>query len=125
MLTDEEEVELLYLLEQEELDKCRSSHLAFMDYTWLKKNDPFVPGFHTRKICERIDRAFEDFRNGKSTYLKIAVHHRAGKSDILSRYLPPHFLGEFPSSEVLLTTYQAGLTAKFTRFARNVFRNHK
>lgn len=125
LLTEEEEDELLELLESEEREKAKESHLKFMDYTWVKKGDPFIPGFHTKKICDRIDKAFEDFRNGKSTYLKISVHHRSGKSDILSRYLPPHFLGEFPECEVLSTTFQAGLTAKFTGFARNVFRSDK
>ena len=124
-LSDSEVNELYELLEQEEREKARKSHLKFMEYTWAKKGDPFIPGFHTKKICQRIDQAIEDFRNGKSTYLKISIHHRSGKSDILSRYLPPHFLGEFPNCEVLSTTYQAGLTAKFTGFARNVFRSEE
>lgn len=124
-LSESEEIELLNLLEEENRDLARSSHLEFMNYTWVKKGDPFIAGFHTKKICDRIDKAFDDFRNGISTYLKISVHHRSGKSDILSRYLPPHFLGEFPDKEVISTTYQAGLTAKFTGFARNIFRSEK
>lgn len=124
MLNDEEEQEYLELLEEEERDVARSSHLAFMDYCWMK-NDPFIPGFHTRAICARIDQAFEDFRNGKSTYLKINVHHRSGKSDILSRYTPPHFLGEFPDCEVMSVSFKAALTEKFTAFARNIVRSKK
>lgn len=124
MLSENEELELLALLEEEERHNARKSHLEFMAHTWMK-TDPFIPGFHTKAICARIDQAFEDFRAGKSTYLKIAVHHRSGKTDILSRYLPPHFLGEFPECEVLSTTYQKGLTQKFTAFARNVFRSEK
>lgn len=87
------------------------------------KNDPFIPGFHTRAICARIDQAFEDFRNGKCTYLKINVHHRSGKSDILSRYTPPHFLGEFPDCEVMSVSFKAALTEKFTAFARNIVKS--
>ena len=124
-LTPADELALIELLEEEERSKARMSHEKFMGYTWMKSGDPFLVGFHTKRICERIDQAFVDFRNGKSTYLKISVHHRSGKSDILSRYLPPHFLGEFPDCEVISTTYQAGLTAKFTGFARNVFRSDK
>ncbi len=126
MLSEAEELELLQLLEEESRDKARTSHLEFMRYTWQKgQAEPFVEAFHTRAICARIDQAFQDFREGRSTYLKISVHHRAGKSDILSRYLPPHFLGEFPDCEVLSTTYQKGLTQKFTAFARNIFRSEK
>jgi predicted phage terminase large subunit-like protein len=123
-LTEEEEIELLRLLEQEELNENRLHHLNFMDYTW-RKRDPFIKGFHTKKICTRIDQAFEDFRNGKSTYLLINVHHRSGKSDIVSRYLGAHFLGEFPDQEVMQVSYQAALSVGFSSFGRNVFRSDK
>lgn len=122
------ETQLLQIYQQleheEELDQARESHLDFMAHTW-KEYEPFEKGFHTKIICERIDKAFEDLRNGKSTYLKVSVHHRSGKSHILSRYLPPHFLGEFPHYEVMSVTYKADLTQKFTSYARDVFRSDK
>ena len=124
-LTAEEELELIELLEEEERCKARKNHIEFIKYCWMKKSEEFIKGFHTEIICNRIDKAFEDFRNGKSTYLRVAVHHRSGKSDLLSRYLPPHFLGEFPSCEVLSTTFKADLTQKFTADARNIFRSEK
>ena len=123
-LTETEEIEYLELLEQDERENARKSHLSFMDYTWAK-TEPFVKGFHTKKICERIDRAFEDFRNGKSTYLVVNVHHRSGKTDLLSRYTPPHFLGEFPECEVMSVSFKAALTEKSTSFARNIFKSEK
>jgi predicted phage terminase large subunit-like protein len=122
LLDEDEEQEYLELLEEEERSQARASHLAFMEYCWMKK-EPFIPGFHTRIICERIDKAFEDFRAGKCTYLKINVHHRSGKSDILSRYTPPHFLGEFPDCEVMSVSFKAALTEKFTAFARNIVKS--
>lgn len=122
-LTKAEELELIELLEQEERAQARKHHLYFMDYCWQKKSEPFVKGFHTEKICNRIDQAFDDFRNGKSSYLMINVHHRSGKTDILGRYLPPHFLGEFPECEIMSTSYQADFTQKATGYARNVFRS--
>jgi predicted phage terminase large subunit-like protein len=124
MLTETEEIEYLELLEQDERDSAKVHHIDFMRYCWMKK-EPFVEGFHTQKICARIDKAMEDFRQGKSTYLIINVHHRAGKTDILSRYLPPHFLGEFPNCEIINTTFKAALTEKFTADARNIFRSDK
>lgn len=125
-ITETEEIELLNLLEQEEREASRKNHLDFMQHCWMKGiHDPLVVGFHTRRICERIDKAIEDFRNGKSTYLVINVHHRAGKSDIVSRYLGAHFLGEFPDQEVMQVTYQANLAASFSTFGRNVFRSDK
>lgn len=119
-----EEKELIRLLEDEKKDKAKSHHIKFMDYNWRKK-DNFIHGFHTEKICERIDHAFEDFRAGKSTYLLINVHHRSGKSDIVSRYLGAHFLGEFPEKEVMQVSYSAQKAESFAAFGRNVFKSDK
>ena len=100
------------------------SHLAFMRNTWLSY-EPFVVGFHTRKICEAIDQAIADFRNGKSSYLLINVHHRVGKSTIISRYAPPHFIGEFPQHEVIQCSYSQKLATNFSTFGRNVVRSDR
>jgi phage terminase large subunit-like protein len=121
------ELDTQILIEQAELKKqiARESHLAFMQYCWMKdgERDPMVVGFHTRAICERIDKAIVDLKNGKSTYLLISVHHRSGKSDILSRFLGPHFLGEFPDREVMQVTYQANLASQFSAYGRRVFQS--
>ncbi len=104
--------------------RAHRSHLDFMDFTWAKK-EPFVVGFHTRRICEEIDLAMERFRRGESTYLLISVHPRSGKTDLVSRYLGPHFLGEFPDKEVLQASYQANLATTFSAFGRNIVRSRK
>lgn len=115
-LTEQEEKELDELL-------AKDRHLNFIDYCWRKKDTKFIVGFHTRTICERLDKAFDDFKNGKSTYLLINVHPRSGKSDLVSRYLGPHFLGEFPSEEVMQVSYQANLATNFAAFGRSIFRS--
>lgn len=102
--------------------KLRGSHLLFMWKTW-KAVDKFTAGFHTQKICSRIDKAIEDYRNGKSSYISIAVHPRAGKSEMISKYLPPHFLGEFPDNNVLSTTYNMDQATKFSGGALNVIKS--
>ena len=117
---------LLELLQEEEQHQARKSHLKFMKYTWMKgPEEPFIVGHHTREICREIDEAFECYREGKSTYLLINVHQRAGKSDIVSRYLGPHFLGEFQSSEVMQVTYASSLAAGFSAYGRNIFKSDK
>ncbi len=123
-LTKAEEIEYLDLLEEDEKEISRKSHIEFMYHCWQKgQNDPLIEGFHTLKICEAVDEAFESFRAGESTFFLVNIHFRSGKSDMMSRYLAPHFLGEFPDCEILQTTYQSDLTKKFTGFARNVFRS--
>lgn len=100
--------------------RCRYSHLAFMNYCWQKPHEPLVVGMHTKEICRLIDESFENLRNGVSTFLLIKVHFRAGKSDIVSRYLPPHFLGEFPDKDVMVVGYAQSLVQNFSKFSRRI-----
>lgn len=113
------------IFRQEEIERARASHLAFIQHCWARQDDPFIVGFHTKKICERIDSAFEDFKKGISTDLLIAVHHRSGKSEMVSVNLGPHWLGEFPDKEVMQVSYQANLAAKFSTRGRNIVRSNK
>jgi len=116
--------ELEIINKEEQKRNARKSHLEFMQYTWAKtEDDPLLIGFHTEKICQRIDKAFEDLRKGKSTFLIINTHHRTGKSDMVSRYLSPHFLGEFPDKECMQITYQANLSSSFSTFGRNILKS--
>ncbi len=102
----------------------RQHHLAFMEHCWQRRK-PFKIGIHTKAICNEIDTAFDRYRNGISTFLIILVCFRQGKSEIVSRFLPAHFLGEFPDDEVMLTSHNGTLANKFSRFARGVVRSHK
>jgi hypothetical protein len=107
------------LLKEKAIREARKDHLTFIQYCW-RKTEPFITGFHTRIIAEEIDRAIENFRQGISSYIFISVHHRSGKSDLVSRYLGPRFLGLFPDCEVMQTTYASHLATKFSRFGRNL-----
>lgn len=109
---------------KEEIQKilARRKHERFIKHCWQKRASPFLVGIHTKIICEKIDQAIEKYRKGESTFLLITVPFRHGKSDIVSRYLPPHFLGEFPEDEIMLVTYAAGLAEGFNRFARGLVR---
>ena len=125
-LTHAEDIELLELLEEEDRDKARQSHLEFMKYTWPKAyDDPFIVGFHTKEICNVIDEAFEKLKQGESSYYIINVHHRSGKSDIVSRFLAPHFEGEFPDREFIQTSYKIELATTFSSYGRNILRSEK
>ncbi len=100
----------------------RYNHEKFIRHCW-RSGEPFISGLHTKVICRLINKAIDDFRDGISTFLIVKVPFRHGKSDIVSRYLPPHFLGEFPDSEVMLATYASSLAEGFSRFARSVVRS--
>lgn len=119
--------QLLYqLLKEKEKRLARSSHLKFMEYVWrFGSSKPFQKGFHTYRICEAIDEVMENFRNGISSYVLVEIHPRAGKSELISRNLPPHFLGEFPGEEVLSSGYSADLAATFSGDARDIAQSYK
>ena len=74
--TDYELEKLLLLRRLEAVDH----HLNFMQYTWQNHSEPFVVGFHTRKICAAIDYAMERYREGISTAWVITVPFRHGKA---------------------------------------------
>jgi predicted phage terminase large subunit-like protein len=90
-----------------------------MRFAW-KKDTPLIIGQHTTAICSKIDEVIDKYRCGISSFVIITVPVRHGKSDLLSRYLPPRFLGLFPDDEVILTAYGADLASDFSRFARSV-----
>lgn len=120
----------LLSIDPKEIDKevikeeARRYMLPFMLYTWGgDDNDQMKVGFHTKKICEAIDQAFEDFANGKSTYLMVTLPHRHGKSELLSRKSTAKFLGMFPDKNVMATGYSSELMEGFSRDCRNVIRS--
>lgn len=100
----------------------RRKHLDFIRYVWPHSNS-FIIGHHTIAICDRIDRAIADYRQGKSTNLIVMTPPRHGKSEILSRCLPPHFLGEFPDREIIVASYGADLSEEFSKNGRAIMRS--
>src|SRR6266487_71341 len=60
------------------------------------------------------------FRRGESTFLQIKCPPRHGKSDLVSRYLAAHFLGEFPEKKVMQVAFRQGLASLFSGFGRNL-----
>lgn len=103
----------------------QAHHLNFMKCFWRKKNDPMKVGLHTRAICERIDKAINDFDDGISTYLIITVPFRHGKSDIISRYEPAHFIGTHPDCDVMIVTYASSLATGFSKFSRELVKTEE
>jgi len=98
--------------------------LAFIHHVWWYP-DPFLVGEHTRAICDRLTRAVEDFKQGKSTYLLIQVPYRHGKSDIVSRAFPTWFVGSCQDKDpnVIASAYGAGLSEGFSKDCKRIIRS--
>ncbi len=90
-----------------------------MEYMWDFTTIDFLTGFHINKICELIDTAMNDYADGKSSFYTIKVPFRHHKSQTVTRFLPPHFLGRFPESEIMVASYNQSLSDSFSIDARN------
>ena len=98
---------------------ARRHHLEFMQWCWTSR-DPLIIGKHTKAICDRIDYVIDQYKKGISTYTIVTTAPRHGKSDMVSRYLAPHFLGMFPDKEIMLISHSADMAEGFSEFARNL-----
>jgi len=100
--------------------KAQSMHLNFIKYVWNNQTEDYIVGYHTRVICTAIDEAIQKFAQGISSFLVVTLPYRHGKSEIISRKLPPHFLGLFPEAKVLLSGHTASLVDGMSRAARDL-----
>lgn len=91
-----------------------------MQYTWRDKAEPLVVGLHTRAICDLIDKAVNDFDEGKSTCLIINVPPRHGKSVAISKYEPAHFIATHPDKDVMVVSYNSSLATAHSKFSRDL-----
>lgn len=105
--------------------KARRKILPFIQYTWQKPKSPFLVGLHTKEITNTIDEAIEAYERGISSYFIVTLPFRHGKSDIISRYLPPYFFGRLSDSEIILTTHTADLSEKMSKDAAKILQSEK
>ncbi|UDQ98950.1 phage terminase large subunit [Lentisphaerota bacterium WC36G] len=91
--------------------------------TVRSSSQEYIVGKHTREITARLDKALDDYRHGISTYLIVTLPFRHGKSEIVSRHLPPYFLGHFPQDEIILGTYNQSLSNQMSKSARSVIKS--
>jgi predicted phage terminase large subunit-like protein len=110
----------LLLIEQARRNATRN-FLAFMEWCWWMPK-PLLIGRHTRTIANRLTRAVEDFKLGKSTYLMIDVPFRHGKSDMVSRAFPAYFLGACSElmPDVVVSGYSDTLAYSFTKRTKQI-----
>lgn len=103
---------------------ARYSMRHFLRFCWWQPKR-LLMGRHTRAICDRLTRAVEDWRRGKSTFLLVAVPFRHGKSDIVSRALPAFFLGRNADRQpdVIMSGYGASLIHGFSKRAQRIMRS--
>lgn len=101
--------------------KAKGGLLGFLRWCWWMPH-ALVVGRHTRGICERLTRASDDWREGRSTFLLIAVPFRHGKSDMVSRAFPAWFLGRNADRQpdVIMSGYGVSLVRGFSKRVKRI-----
>lgn len=124
MLTPDENAELEYLTkvelkkaEEEAAEKAKTSLLNFTAYTM----DSFDVNWHHKVLCAYLDA----FVEGKIPRLMVFMPPRHGKSELVSRRLPPYMLGRNPDEKIVLTSYASHLASSMNMDAQSVMDSEK
>jgi predicted phage terminase large subunit-like protein len=112
MLTKQEEIELIRLLEIEDRERVRNNFYSFcvyMDPVFFNDGKP-----HLKLIAD----AFQEVAEGNINQLAVSMPPRAGKSYITSLFCA-WMLGKYPDGSVMRNSYAAKLAEKFSKDIRD------
>jgi hypothetical protein len=88
-----------------------------------KAEDPahgWVPFRHLRLLSD----LYMQVASGEIPRLIVTMPPRHGKSELISRFGPAWFLGNYPERKVMLASYEAGFAASWGRKARDVLEEY-
>lgn len=106
-LSNDELLLLNRLLKEKHQIRAKSSLLEFITYTYHKYN----PQWFQRYVCN----VFDQFSRGQINRLMVFMPPQHGKSEIMTRRLPPYLFGLSPDEKIILCTYNATFASKFNR----------
>jgi predicted phage terminase large subunit-like protein len=112
----EDEIEEIEILEELEARKARANFLEFIKQT--KTN--YEVNWHHVAEAETLDA----FVRGEIPRLIILAPPRTGKSEQVSRRLPPYILGKFPDAEIIGASYSAELASAMNRDVQDIMASH-
>lgn len=69
----------------------------------------YVTSLFSDTVCYALDKFIEDVQAGKRPILVLQAPPQHGKSEIVSRKLPPFLMGRFPDWYIAAASYSAGL----------------
>lgn len=80
-----------------------------------KFNKGYHAGWVHKDICERLDKFVKAVENEESPRLMLFMPPRHGKSEIASKNLPAHVLGNHPTWEIISASYAVSLPMGFSK----------
>jgi predicted phage terminase large subunit-like protein len=85
----------------------------------------YQAGWVHKDICLRLEKFSQEVQQGLSPRLMLQMPPRLGKSTIASHYFPSWHLGNYPSHEIITSSYSGSLAMGFSRKARTVVGSKK
>ena len=90
--------------------KARKALAEYIQYT--------TPGYITSRfsetVCAALDKFVEDMTAGLRPILILQAPPQHGKSEIVSRKLPPYLMGRFPDMRIAAASYSATLAGSMS-----------
>jgi predicted phage terminase large subunit-like protein len=102
----------------------RRDFRRFKRRVWWMPQD-LVEGPHSIALGNRLTKAVQDFKAGRSTFLKVKMPFRHGKSDDISRAFPAYILGELREHDpdLIIASYGAELSESFSRKVKSIIQS--
>lgn len=85
-------------------------------------NDPAEWGWLAAPHLMLLSQKLVDVATGRCPRLIVTMPPRHGKSELISKYTPAWFLGNFPDKKVMLASYADTFAAQWGRKARDVLK---
>lgn len=98
-------------------DPCTATPALFAQTV---SNRKWLPVKHLRLLSDYL----LDVASGKITHLIVSMPPRHGKSELISKYFPAWYLGQYPDKRIILTSYEAEFAAGWGYKARNLLQEH-
>lgn len=97
-------------------DKYTLARTSPAGFAWVTSEGSWIVAPHLKLLSEKI----VDVCTGRCPRLIVTMPPRHGKSELISRYTPAWFLGNFPDKKVMLTSYADTFAAQWGRKSRDL-----
>lgn len=81
--------------------RARKSMREYVTYT----NPKYKESFFSEVVCAALDQFIDDMQAGKRPILVFQAPPQHGKSELVSRKLPPYIMGRFPDWRIAAASY--------------------
>lgn len=97
-------------------DKYTLARSSPAGFAWVASEGAWIVAPHLRILSEKI----VDVCSGRCPRLIVTMPPRHGKSELISKYTPAWFLGNFPDKKVMLASYADTFASQWGRKSREL-----